>query len=111
MPYEHLLDLQAEVNFIDWLPGAPEARLRYSLISEDPPGEFSCLYCWPGIDVPENYCRNYCRLANELRKVCDNFEPTHDAPAQCATFEKGVLSFLKPLRIYWVHPRPASSGL
>ena len=23
--------------------------------------------------------------------MCDNFEPTHDDPPHCATFEKGVL--------------------
>ena len=91
VPYGHLLNLQAEVHLIDWLPGAPEAGLRYSLISEDAPGEFSCLYCRPGVDVPGDYCRNYCRLADELRKVCDNFEPTQNAPPQCATFERGVL--------------------
>ena len=91
VPYKYLLDLQVEVHLIDWLPGAPEAGLRHSLISEDPSGEFSCLYCRPGIDVPEDYCRNYCRPAYESRKVCDNFEPTHDAPPKCANFDKGAL--------------------
>ena len=90
VPYGDLLDLHAEVHLIDWLPGAPEAGLRHSLISEGAPGEFSCLYCRPGIDVPEDYCRSYCQPVSELRKVCDEFESTQDAPLQCASFEKGA---------------------
>lgn len=89
IPYRALVRSGAAIHLVDWTPGIIESGLSLSIVSTEPNGQPSCLYCDSAVDCPLSYCRNYRRPRDSAVRVCDSFAATSRASPGCLAFDRG----------------------
>jgi len=91
IPYWRLVEQNATVHLVDWLPGIVEFGIAHSIIRTTPQGRPRCAYCQRATPNAPDYCLSYREPALAGRVVCEAFELSPHEPGTCLAFRKGRL--------------------
>lgn len=95
IPYAKMVRAGAALHLVDWLPGAVESGIGWSIIGEGSGGGPECVYCSLGDEKASAYCRSYRPPGGRAAAVCESFAPPAEAVPGCEAFTRGELPHVR----------------
>ena len=89
IPYRALVQSDATLHLVDWLPGLIETGITHGIIRADADDRPECIYCRLDDDRARAYCAQFERASPEA-DICRHFARGPKGAVLCTAFKRGA---------------------